>query len=163
MIAKAKQLKLAAEEKVAAQELYETMILLEVIKRRDDFTSLDLKITINVAQATWDTLIAKEHLAVSKVQKCKTILTGLCDAITKVYTHVENANLQVERVFSIMNSHRIHIILSMKLYLPLFSEHNLLTIHHFQLIPITHLPHCHISLIVLFCIWVYEQFSNRQQ
>ena len=51
MITKAKQLKLAAEEKVAAQELYETTMLLEAAKCRDDFTSLDPKTAINIAQA----------------------------------------------------------------------------------------------------------------
>lgn len=48
-IIKAKQLKLAAEEKVAAQELYETTMLLEAAKCGDNFTSLDPNMMINVA------------------------------------------------------------------------------------------------------------------
>ena len=128
MIAKAKRLKLAAEEKVAAQELYETTMLLEAVKHGDDFTSLDPKTAINVARAARDTLMAEEHLAISRVQECEAVLTGLHDAVEEVHARVKDANLQVGRLLSIINSQGIHVAPSMKLYLPPSSENDLLTI-----------------------------------
>ena len=75
-IAKAKRLKLAAEEKAAAQELLEITILLEAAKHGDDFASLDPETAISIAWAVWDTLLAEEHLAVSRVQECEVIPSG---------------------------------------------------------------------------------------
>jgi len=83
-IAKAKRLKLATEENVAAQELFETTMLLEAAQRGDDFTSLDPKTAINVARAARNTLIAEEHLALSRVQECEAILTSLHDTVDEV-------------------------------------------------------------------------------
>jgi len=127
-IAKAKRLKSAAEEKVAAQELYETSMLLEAVQRGDDFTSLDPQTAINIARAARDTLIAEEHLAVSRVQECEAILTGLRDAVEEVHARVEDANLQVGRLLNIMNSQGIHITTSMKICVPPSSENDPLTI-----------------------------------
>ena len=73
-------------------------------------------------------MIAEDHLAVSRVQECKAILTGLCDAVEEVHACVEDANLQVGRLQSIMNSQGIHIAPSTKIYLPLSLENDLLTI-----------------------------------
>ena len=74
-IIKAKQLKLAAEERTAVQELLEMKILLKAAQRGDDFTLLDSEMAINIAQAMRNTLLAKEHPAVSRVEGCEAILT----------------------------------------------------------------------------------------
>ena len=118
-IAKAKQLKLAAEEKAAAQELLETTVLLEAAKGGNDFTSLDPETAISIARAAWDTLLVEEHLAVSRVQECEVILTSLQDAVDEVCARLEDANLQVGRLLNIINENRIHISTSIKIATPL--------------------------------------------
>lgn len=127
-IAKAKRLKLAAEENVAAQELFETTMLLEAAQRGDDFTSLDPKTAIHVARAARDTLIAEEHLALSRVQECEAVLTSLRDAVDEVRARVEDANLQVRKLLNIMNDQGIHVAASMKICMPPPSETTSLTI-----------------------------------
>lgn len=117
-IAKAKRVKLAAEEKAAAQELLETTMLLEAAKRGDDFTSLDPETAISVARAARDTLLAEEHLAVSRVQECEAVLTSLHDAVDEVRARLEDANLQVGRLLNIMNDNGIHISTSIKIGTP---------------------------------------------
>lgn len=118
VIARAKRLKLAAEEKAAAQELLETSMLLEAAQRGDDFTSLDPEMAIGVARAARDTLLAEEHLAVSRVQECEATLTALRDAVDEVRAQVEDANLQVGRLLNIMNDNGIHISTSIKIGTP---------------------------------------------
>ena len=117
-IIKAKQLKLAAEERAAAQELLETKMLLEAAQRGDDFTSLDPEMAINVARAARNTLLAEEHLALSRVEECEAILTSLRDAVDEVRTRVEDANLQVGRLLNIMNNEGIHIPTSLNVCMP---------------------------------------------
>ena len=118
MIIKARQVKLAAEEKAAAQELLETKMLLEAAQRGDDFTSLDPETAISVARAAHNTLLAEEHLAVSKVQECEVILTSLRDAVDEVRAQVEDTNLQVGRLLNIMNNQGIHIPTSVNICMP---------------------------------------------
>lgn len=127
-LARAKRIKLAAEEKAAAQELFETTMLLEAAQRGDDFTSLDPNTAINVARAARDTLIAEEHLAISRVQECEVVLTSLRDAVDEVHARVEDANLQVGKLLNIMNAQGIHIAASMKICMPPSSETTPLTI-----------------------------------
>ena len=118
MLIKAKQLKLAAEERAAAQELLETKMLLEAAQHGDDFTSLDPQTAINVARAARNTLLAEEHLAVSRVQECEAVLTGLRDAVDEVHARVEDANLQVGRLLNIMNEQGIRLATSFNICMP---------------------------------------------
>ena len=103
-------------------------MLLEAAQCGDDFTSLNPKMAIHVARAARDTLIAEEHLALSRVQECEAVLTSLCDAVDEVRAWVEDANLQVGKLLNIMNDQGIHIAASIKICMPPPSETPSLTI-----------------------------------
>ncbi|KAF8957388.1 hypothetical protein BDZ97DRAFT_1924641 [Flammula alnicola] len=83
-LARARRLRVAAEERHGLSELQEFRVLINAAKEGAEFTSLDPQTAIDLARAARDTLAAEEKLEQLKVAECEEQLAILRDSLRQL-------------------------------------------------------------------------------